>query len=108
MKEKQTKEKKKIGFVFIFRLISLIIILICLYSLYTWNLENNQNANLANSLISNSTNDEFNLELTKWKNKSIYNFSTNITTSDKVITLCTCDDNNSFRIVIHAKLIPLN
>lgn len=40
--------------------------------------------------------------------RSINNFNTEVTTSDKIITLCTCDNNNIFRIVVHAKLIPIN
>lgn len=40
--------------------------------------------------------------------RSINNFNTEVTTSDKIITLCTCDNNNLFRIVVHAKLIPIN
>ena len=38
------------------------------------------------------------------KNRSIYNFNTNLTTDDKVLTLSTCYDDTT-RTVVHAKLI---
>jgi len=38
------------------------------------------------------------------KKRSIYNFNTNLTTDDKVLTLSTCYDDN-IRTVVHAKLI---
>ena len=37
-------------------------------------------------------------------NRSAYNFNTNITDNDKIITLSTCYDDNT-RVVLHAKLI---
>lgn len=42
------------------------------------------------------------------QDRSINNFNTEVTTSDKILTLCTCDNNNMFRIVVHARLIPIN
>lgn len=39
------------------------------------------------------------------KNKSSYNFNTTITAEDKIITLSTCDDTGTKRVVAHAKLI---
>ena len=41
------------------------------------------------------------------KNKSSYNFNTDISTSDKIITLSTCDDTGTKRIAVHAKLIKI-
>ena len=42
-----------------------------------------------------------------WKNKSIYDFNSDVSESDKIITLYTCDNNTNYRILIHAKLIPI-
>ena len=41
------------------------------------------------------------------KSMSIIPYDTEVTVSDKTITLCTCDDNTAYRIAIHAKLIPI-
>lgn len=41
------------------------------------------------------------------KNKSTYNFNTNVTAEDKIITLSTCDDTGTKRIAVHAKLIKI-
>ena len=41
------------------------------------------------------------------KNRSAYNFNTSITNKDKIITLSTCDDTGTKRIVVHAKLISI-
>lgn len=42
--------------------------------------------------------------LKELQNKSIYNFESTVSPNDKIISLCTCDNNNKYRIVIHAKL----
>lgn len=65
---------------------------------------NSKNFTLSNSF---DTVNEFENELNSWKQKSIYDFKTEVDTSNKIITLCTCDNNTDFRIVIHAKLIIL-
>lgn len=39
------------------------------------------------------------------KSRSVYPFSTAIDTTDKILTLSTCADDNVHRIVLHAKLI---
>lgn len=57
--------------------------------------------------IFDSTKD-FNNFLKNVKDLSINNFNVDVSTSDKILTLCTCDNNNLFRIVIHAKLIPVD
>lgn len=38
------------------------------------------------------------------KNRSIYNYNIDVTSEDSVLTLSTCDNNNDYRIVVHAKL----
>lgn len=45
--------------------------------------------------------------LETWKSKSIYDFNKEVSETDNVITLYTCDNNTSYRIIIHAKLIPI-
>ena len=42
------------------------------------------------------------------KSRSQYEYTTEVYTSDKTLTLCTCDDNTAYRIAIHAKLIPID
>jgi hypothetical protein len=36
--------------------------------------------------------------------RSIYNFNTEVSTSDKIITLSTCYKDSSKRLVVHAKI----
>jgi len=65
----------------------------------------------ANSLLlSNSFENEeaFNQFITDCKQKSIYNFDIEVPYEDNIITLCTCDNNTQYRIVVHAKLINVN
>ena len=39
--------------------------------------------------------------------RSVYNFGTDVNTTDKILTLSTCKDNFGMRIVVHAKLLKL-
>ena len=39
------------------------------------------------------------------KGRSIYNFNEDISTEDKILTLSTCNNDSTKRIVIHAKMI---
>ena len=39
------------------------------------------------------------------KNKSIYNFNTDINNTKGILTLSTCGNDNAYRIVLHAKII---
>ena len=39
------------------------------------------------------------------KNRSIYNFNEEVSSNDKILTLSTCTDDGTKRIVIHAKMI---
>lgn len=41
------------------------------------------------------------------KNRSSYNFNTDVSTNDKIITLSTCDNTGTKRIAVHAKLINI-
>lgn len=43
--------------------------------------------------------------LNNLKNKSMYDFKENVTSNDKILTLSTCTNLNTKRLVIHAKLI---
>ena len=38
-------------------------------------------------------------------NKSIYNFNQTVDYMDQLLTLYTCDNNNNYRIILHAKQI---
>lgn len=39
------------------------------------------------------------------KQKSVYNFNVNLTNTDKILTLYTCGNNTSYRVIVHAKLV---
>lgn len=52
-----------------------------------------------------SSKDEYSNFLNNLKNKSMYNFSENISSDDKILTLSTCTNLNTKRLVVHAKLI---
>ena len=50
---------------------------------------------------------EFEETLNEWKNNSVYNFNVDVKASDSILSLYTCDDSTSYRILVHAKLIAL-
>lgn len=50
------------------------------------------------------SNKEFENFLNKIKNRSIYNFKSEVTVKDKIITLSTCYKSGNKRLVIHAKI----
>lgn len=50
----------------------------------------------------------FNEFITTSKQKSVYNFNIDVSYKENLITLCTCDNNNKLRIIVHAKLEELN
>ena len=57
-------------------------------------------------LSTNFDNDyEFEKYLKTVKDRSIKNFSVNVSTQDKILTLSTCANNNDYRVVVHAKRI---
>lgn len=41
------------------------------------------------------------------KKRSIYNFKTDVTTDDKILTLSTCDNTGTKRIAVHAKMVSI-
>ena len=51
------------------------------------------------------TNEEYKKFLDTLKSRSIYNFNEEVDTNDKILTLQTCTDDGTKRIVIHSKLI---
>lgn len=55
-----------------------------------------------------SNNEEFLQTINSWKSTSIFDFQKDITPDDKILTLYTCDNNTTYRILIHAKLVPIN
>lgn len=52
--------------------------------------------------------EEYERFINEAKALSIYQYDTEISANDKTLTLCTCDDNTAYRIVIHSKLIPID
>ena len=51
------------------------------------------------------TDNEFKKFIDKVKSRSVKNFGVDVTTSDNILTLSTCADNNKYRVVLHAKKI---
>lgn len=60
--------------------------------------------------LSNSFENEtdFAEAITGWKQSSIYPFDITPNYKDRLITLCTCDNNTQYRIVVHAKLVEVD
>ena len=56
----------------------------------------------------NFTNTNYQEWLNAMKSKSIYDFGITPTESDKILTLSTCDDTGTQRIVIQAKMVSIN
>jgi len=48
---------------------------------------------------------EFSNFINAIKQKSIYDFHVNLNSTDKLLTLYTCGNNTSYRVIVHAKLI---
>lgn len=56
--------------------------------------------------ITTSFNDsEFSEFIKKIKSRSVYNYKVDVKSEDTILTLSTCDNNNNYRIVLHAKKI---
>ncbi len=53
-----------------------------------------------------NNNNEYQEFINLIKNRSIYNFNTDVTTSDKILTLSSCY-NDDYRMVLHAKLVKI-
>lgn len=51
------------------------------------------------------TNEDYKEFLETIKKRSIYDFNIEITEDDTILTLSTCDNNNKYRVVLHAKKI---
>lgn len=60
-------------------------------------------------ILSNNydTEADFNEFIQECKTNSVYNFDIDVTYSDNVLTLCTCDNNTQYRIVVFAKLLTI-
>lgn len=56
-------------------------------------------------LTTTFSDESFNKFINTIKNRSIYNFNTEVTIDDKIMTLSTCDNTGKKRVVIHGKLI---
>ena len=50
---------------------------------------------------------EHTIFLNTLKNRSIYDFQEDVSSDDKIITLSTCTDDGTKRIVIHAKMVKV-
>ncbi|MBQ2938189.1 MAG: class B sortase [Clostridia bacterium] len=50
-------------------------------------------------------NNEFVKFIKTLKNRSIKDFNVEVSKEDRILTLSTCDDNNKYRVVLHAKRI---
>ena len=51
--------------------------------------------------------EEHTIFLNTLKNRSIYDFQEDVSSDDKIITLSTCTDDGTKRIVIHAKMVKV-
>jgi len=63
-----------------------------------------------NKLVLNNkydTEEIFNEFIQDSKSKSVYDFNIDINYFDNVLTLCTCDNNTQYRVVVFAKLITI-
>ena len=54
-----------------------------------------------------SNDEEFMQTINNWKSSSIYDFQKDVSKDDNILTLYTCDNNTTYRILIHAKLVPI-
>lgn len=52
--------------------------------------------------------DEFGNFVQELKDRSIYNFGTEVSGNDKILTLSTCDDTGTKRVVLHAKMVNIS
>lgn len=55
--------------------------------------------------ISFSSDEKFMSYIDSIKQKSVYPFDVTVTPNDKMLTLYTCGNNTSYRIIVHAKLV---
>ena len=49
--------------------------------------------------------EELSQTIDAWKSSSIYDFQSDVSTNDNILTLYTCDNNNIDRTILHAKLV---
>lgn len=87
-----------------------IITLVTRYKTYKYNVFSTYSIEPEDYYISTDFNsqEEFKKFALKLKDRSIYDYKTDITLDDKILTLSTCNDDGSKRIVVHAKLIKEN
>lgn len=64
-------------------------------------------ANYADIPITFESSNSFQSYLDDWLRKSKYDFNTSVDTNYNILTLCTCDNSSSYRIIIHAKLVQI-
>jgi len=59
-------------------------------------------------LRTNFENKNYQEFLNKMRSRSIHDFGDELTEEDKILTLSTCNDNGTKRIVVHAKMVTIN
>ncbi len=52
--------------------------------------------------------EEFGEFINELRNRSIYDFGTYVSSDDKILTLSTCDDTGTRRVVVHAKMVNIS
>lgn len=58
-------------------------------------------------LKTNFKSESYDKFLSTLKGRSIYDFGTDVTTDDKILTLSTCDNSGTKRVAVHAKMISI-
>ena len=80
-------------------------LIVHLPGLYGKNIKKNFIYDLINIIPNMLKEDKFQEFLNLIINRSIYNFNTPVSSSDKILTLSTCSNNGKNRLVIHAVLL---
>ncbi len=55
-----------------------------------------------------NSSEEFGEFINELRNRSIYDFGTYVSSDDKILTLSTCDDTGTRRVVVHAKMVNIS
>ena len=74
---------------------------------YTWEVFSVYETSIESTYLKNEFKDdnEYNEFITKLKNKSNYDYKVDMTRTTNIITLSTCNNTNTGRLVVHARLI---
>ena len=55
-----------------------------------------------------NSSEEFGGFVNELKNRSIFDFGTVVSGDDRILTLSTCDDTGTKRVVVHAKMVNIS